>query len=37
MKVVRFFKVVGFIGGLVWFIRALTVIAVLSGILILLP
>jgi hypothetical protein len=36
MKVVRFFKVVGFLGGLVWLIRALTGVAVLGGILILL-
>ncbi|WKZ37390.1 MAG: hypothetical protein QY332_05535 [Anaerolineales bacterium] len=33
MKVIRFFRVVGFLGGLVWLFRALIGIAVLGGIL----
>jgi hypothetical protein len=33
MKVIRFFKVIGFLGGLVWLTRVLIGIAVLVGIL----
>lgn len=33
MKLIRFFKVIGFLGGSVWLIRALIGIAVLGGIL----
>jgi hypothetical protein len=33
MKVIRFFKVIAFLGGLVWLIRALIVVGVLGGIL----
>jgi hypothetical protein len=36
MKLIRYFKVVGFLGGLVWLIRLLIGMAVFGGIFILL-
>jgi hypothetical protein len=33
MKVVRFFKIIGILGGLVWFTRVLIGVAVFVGIL----
>ena len=33
MKVVRFFEVVGFLGGIVWFMRAMIALAIFGGIL----
>jgi hypothetical protein len=33
IKVIRFFKIVGILGGLVWLIRVLIGVAVLGGIL----
>ncbi len=32
-KLIRFFKVVGFLGGMIWFSRILIVVAILGGIL----
>lgn len=32
MKLIRFFKVVGFLGGFVWLIRAMIGIAIVGGI-----
>lgn len=33
MKLIRFFKVVGLLGGMVWFSRVLIVVALISGVL----
>ena len=33
MKVVRFFKVVGFLGGIVWLMRVVIALAIFGGIL----
>ncbi|NUQ83690.1 MAG: hypothetical protein HUU11_03160 [Anaerolineales bacterium] len=33
MRLIRFFKLVGFLGGMIWFSRVLMAVALLSGIL----
>jgi hypothetical protein len=36
MKLIRFFKVVGFLGGIIWFSRFMIVVAIIGGVLFLL-
>lgn len=33
VKLIRFFRVIGFLGGIIWFSRVLIIVAILGGIL----